>query len=184
MRYSTLKIEDLPHYTYDDYVQWEGRWEIINGIPYAMVPAPGRKHQRLSVKIAAQLEISVKQVRAVLKIAQQPVSLHTPIGSEEDSQLGDFIEDPGERSPAEVAIGVNLMDQTAAVLRSLTPREEEVVRMRFGIGNGSECTLEEVGKLFSVTRERIRQIECKALRKLRHPSRSEKLKPFRSNSEE
>ncbi len=134
-------------------------------------------------EIAKEMDISVKQVRTVFKIAQQPVSLQTPIGSEEDSQLGDFIEDPGERSPAEVAIGLNLMDQTAAVLRSLTPREEEVVRMRFGIGNGSECTLEEVGKRFSVTRERIRQIECKALRKLRHPSRSEKLKPFRPDSE-
>jgi RNA polymerase primary sigma factor len=199
------KFEYQRGYKFSTYAHWWIRQAITRAIadqartirvPVHMVETINKlfKTSRALVKkygreptheeIAAELEISVKQVRAVLKIAQQPVSLHTPIGSEEDSQLGDFIEDPGERSPAEVAIGVNLMDQTAAVLRSLTPREEEVVRMRFGIGNGSECTLEEVGKRFSVTRERIRQIECKALRKLRHPSRSEKLKPFRSNSEE
>ena len=117
-------------------------------------------------------------MRKVLKIAQEPISLETPIGEEEDSHLGDFIEDHSMVSPAEAVINVNLKDQTAQVLRSLTPREEKVIKMRFGLEDGSEHTLEEVGQSFAVTRERIRQIEAKALRKLRHPSRSRKLKAF------
>jgi len=117
-------------------------------------------------------------VRKVLKIAQEPISLETPIGEEEDSHLGDFIEDRAVVSPAEAVINVNLKDQTAQVLRTLTAREEKVIKMRFGLEDGSEHTLEEVGQSFAVTRERIRQIEAKALRKLRHPSRSRKLRAF------
>jgi len=124
------------------------------------------------------MEIAVGKVRKILKIAQEPISLETPIGEEEDSHLGDFIEDRGVTSPAEAVINLNLKEQTAAVLQTLTPREEQVIRMRFGIGDGSEHTLEEVGRRFCVTRERIRQIEAKALRKLRHPSRSRRLKNF------
>ena len=112
------------------------------------------------------------KVRKVRKIAQEPISLETPIGEEEDSHLGDFIEDRGVVSPAEAVINLNLKEQTDHVLKSLTPREEKVVKMRFGLEDGSEHTLEEVGQSFAVTRERIRQIEAKALRKLRHPSRS------------
>ena len=114
----------------------------------------------------------------MLKIAQEPISLETPIGEEEDSHLGDFIEDRGVVSPADAVISLNLREQTEAVLKTLTPREEKVIKMRFGVGDGSEHTLEEVGQNFAVTRERIRQIEAKALRKLRHPSRSRKLRAF------
>ena len=123
-------------------------------------------------EIAESMGISVSKVRKILKSSQQPVSLEAPIGTERDSQLVDFIEDPGVKSPDESAVDVSFMEQTATVLRRLTPREEKVVRMRFGIGTGGERTLEEVGQRFSVTRERIRQIECEALRKLRHPARS------------
>ena len=132
-------------------------------------------------EIAQKMDIPVSKVRKILKIAQEPISLETPIGEEEDSHLGDFIEDQGVVSPAEAVININLKDQTAAVLQTLTDREEQVIRMRFGIGDGSEHTLEEVGQRFSVTRERIRQIEAKALRKLRHPSRTRKLKTFLEN---
>jgi len=132
-------------------------------------------------EIAQKMDIPVIKVRKILKIAQEPISLETPIGEEEDSHLGDFIEDQGVVSPAEAVININLKDQTAAVLQTLTDREEQVIRMRFGIGDGSEHTLEEVGQRFSVTRERIRQIEAKALRKLRHPSRTRKLKTFLEN---
>ncbi|MCZ6770345.1 MAG: sigma-70 family RNA polymerase sigma factor, partial [Acidobacteria bacterium] len=132
-------------------------------------------------EIARNMDISVGKVRKILKIAQEPISLETPIGEEEDSHLGDFIEDQGVVSPAEAVININLKDQTAAVLQTLTDREEQVIRMRFGIGDGSEHTLEEVGQRFSVTRERIRQIEAKALRKLRHPSRTRRLKTFLEN---
>jgi RNA polymerase primary sigma factor len=142
----------------------------------ALVQEYGR--EPTSEEIAGKMDIPVSKVRKILKIAQEPISLETPIGEEEDSHLGDFIEDQGVVSPAEAVININLKDQTAAVLQSLTPREEQVIRMRFGIGDGSEHTLEEVGQRFSVTRERIRQIEAKALRKLRHPSRSRKLKAF------
>jgi RNA polymerase primary sigma factor len=131
-----------------------------------------------SEEIARRMEIPVVKVRKVMKIAQEPISLETPIGEEEDSHLGDFIEDRGVISPAEAVININLKEQTESVLKTLTPREEKVIKMRFGLDDGSEHTLEEVGQSFAVTRERIRQIEAKALRKLRHPSRSRKLKEF------
>jgi len=131
-----------------------------------------------SEEIAKRMDIPVSKVRKVLKIAQEPISLETPIGEEEDSHLGDFIEDRLVVSPAEAVINLNLKEQTEAVLKTLTPREEKVIKMRFGVGDGSEHTLEEVGQNFAVTRERIRQIEAKALRKLRHPSRSRKLRAF------
>ncbi len=135
-----------------------------------------------SEEIAKRMDIPVSKVRKVLKIAQEPISLETPIGEEEDSHLGDFIEDRGVVSPAEQVINTNLKEMTEAVLKTLTPREEKVIKMRFGVGDGSEHTLEEVGQSFAVTRERIRQIETKALRKLRHPSRSRKLKAFLEGS--
>jgi RNA polymerase primary sigma factor len=131
-----------------------------------------------SEEIARRMDIPVSKVRKVLKIAQEPISLETPIGEEEDSHLGDFIEDRGAVSPSDAVISVNLKEYTSQVLRTLTPREERVIKMRFGLEDGSEHTLEEVGQSFQVTRERIRQIEAKALRKLRHPSRSRKLKAF------
>ncbi len=131
-----------------------------------------------SEEIAKRMDIPVSKVRKVLKIAQEPISLETPIGEEEDSHLGDFIEDQQDVSPAEAVINLNLKEQTENVLRTLTPREEKVIKMRFGVGDGSEHTLEEVGQSFAVTRERIRQIEAKALRKLRHPSRSRRLRAF------
>ncbi len=131
-----------------------------------------------SEEIAKRMDIPVAKVRKVLKIAQEPISLETPIGEEEDSHLGDFIEDRAVVSPADAVINVNLKEQTAHVLRTLTPREEKVIKMRFGLEDGSVHTLEEVGQSFAVTRERIRQIEAKALRKLRHPSRSRKLRAF------
>ncbi len=129
-------------------------------------------------EIAERMDLPLEKVRRVLKIAKEPISLETPIGEEEDSSLGDFIEDKGAVSPLEEAIKGNLSAQTAEVLSSLSPREEKVLRMRFGIGEKSDHTLEEVGQDFSVTRERIRQIEAKALRKLRHPSRAKRLKSF------
>jgi RNA polymerase primary sigma factor len=131
-----------------------------------------------SEEIAKRMDIPVAKVRKVLKIAQEPISLETPIGEEEDSHLGDFIEDRAVVSPSDAVINVNLKEQTAQVLRTLTAREEKVIKMRFGLEDGSEHTLEEVGQSFAVTRERIRQIEAKALRKLRHPSRSRKLRAF------
>ncbi len=129
-------------------------------------------------EIAERMDLPLEKVRRVLKIAKEPISLETPIGEEEDSSLGDFIEDKGVVSPLEAVIKGNLSDQTSRVLASLTPREEKVLRMRFGIGEKSDHTLEEVGQDFNVTRERIRQIEAKALRKLRHPSRAKRLKGF------
>jgi RNA polymerase primary sigma factor len=129
-------------------------------------------------EIAERMELPLEKVRRVLKIAKEPISLETPIGEEEDSSLGDFIEDKGVISPLEAVIKSNLSEQTSRVLSTLTPREEKVLRMRFGIGEKSDHTLEEVGQDFAVTRERIRQIEAKALRKLRHPSRSKRLKSF------
>ena len=129
-------------------------------------------------EIAEKMELPLDKVRKVLKIAKEPISLETPIGEEEDSHLGDFIEDKNMISPTDAVINMNLADQTRRVLATLTPREEKVLRMRFGIGESSDHTLEEVGQDFSVTRERIRQIEAKALRKLRHPSRSKQLKSF------
>ena len=129
-------------------------------------------------EIAEKMELPLDKVRKVLKIAKEPISLETPIGEEEDSHLGDFIEDKNAVSPSEAVINSNLSHQTRRVLKTLTPREEKVLRMRFGIGEKSDHTLEEVGQDFDVTRERIRQIEAKALRKLRHPSRSKQLKSF------
>ena len=143
----------------------------------ALVQELGREPS--SEEIAIKMDIPVSKVRKVLKIAQEPISLETPIGEEEDSHLGDFIEDKTITNPADAVITTNLREITEEVLKSLTPREEKVIKMRFGLGpNGSEHTLEEVGQHFAVTRERIRQIEAKALRKLRHPSRSRKLKAF------
>ena len=134
-----------------------------------------------SEEIAKRMDIPVAKVRKVLKIAQEPISLETPIGEEEDSHLGDFIEDKNAVLPIDAAIQSNLRETTTRVLASLTPREERVLRMRFGIGMNTDHTLEEVGQQFSVTRERIRQIEAKALRKLKHPSRSRKLRSFLDN---
>ena len=146
----------------------------------ALVQELGR--EPTSEEIATRMDIPVTKVRKVLKIAQEPISLETPIGEEEDSHLGDFIEDHQIVSPAEAVISLNLREQTNSVLKTLTPREEKVIKMRFGVGDGSEHTLEEVGQNFAVTRERIRQIEAKALRKLRHPSRSRKLRAFLDDS--
>ena len=142
----------------------------------ALVQELGREPN--SEEIAQRMDIPVSKVRKVLKIAQEPISLETPIGEEEDSHLGDFIEDQNVVSPAEAVISLNLKEQTESVLQTLTPREERVIKMRFGVGDGKDHTLEEVGQSFAVTRERIRQIEAKALRKLRHPSRSRKLRAF------
>jgi RNA polymerase primary sigma factor len=129
-------------------------------------------------EIGERMDLPASKVRKIMKIAQEPISLETPIGEEEDSHLGDFIEDKNAISPIDSVVFGNLKDQTRKVLKTLTPREELVLKMRFGVGDGSEHTLEEVGRNFNVTRERIRQIESKALRKLRHPSRATKLKPF------
>jgi RNA polymerase primary sigma factor len=129
-------------------------------------------------EIAEKMELPVEKVRKVLKIAKEPISLETPIGEEEDSHLGDFIEDKSVINPSDAVTNMNLAETTTRVLSTLTPREEKVLRMRFGIGERSDHTLEEVGRDFSVTRERIRQIEAKALRKLRHPSRAKKLRSF------
>lgn len=129
-------------------------------------------------EIAEKMELPLEKVRKVLRIAKEPISLETPIGEEEDSHLGDFIEDKNIPTPGDAVTGLNIAEQTQRVLATLTPREEKVLRMRFGIGEKSDHTLEEVGRNFSVTRERIRQIEAKALRKLRHPSRSKRLRSF------
>ena len=135
-------------------------------------------HDPTPEEVAEEMNMPVEKIRDILKIAQEPVSLETPIGEEEDSHLGDFIEDEGASEPSEAASFTFLREQLMSVLSTLTPREEKVLRLRFGIEDGRTRTLEEVGKEFNVTRERIRQIEAKALRKLRHPSRSKKLKDF------
>ncbi len=132
----------------------------------------------LPEEIAEEMDLPVERVREIMKIAQEPVSLETPIGEEEDSHLGDFIEDQEAVAPEEAAAFTMLQGQLSEVLESLTPREQQVLRLRFGLDDGRGRTLEEVGQVFGVTRERIRQIEAKALRKLRHPSRSKKLKDF------
>ena len=132
-------------------------------------------------EIAEKMELPVEKVKKVLKISKEPISLETPIGEEEDSSLGDFIEDKKIISPQDAVMSVTLSEQTRSVLATLTPREEKVLRMRFGIGEKSDHTLEEVGQDFFVTRERIRQIEAKALRKLRHPSRAKLLKSYIDN---
>ena len=135
-------------------------------------------HDPSPEEIAAEMDMPVDKVREILKIAQEPVSLETPIGEEEDSHLGDFIPDEGASEPSEAASFTLLQEQLVDVLSTLTPREKKVLKLRFGLEDGRPRTLEEVGKEFNVTRERIRQIEAKALRKLRHPSRSKKLKDF------
>ena len=135
-------------------------------------------HEPSAEEIAKELDMSVDKVREILRVSQEPVSLETPIGEEEDSHLGDFIQDDEAPSPADAASHTLLKEQLGNVLSTLTPREEKVLRLRFGLEDGRSRTLEEVGKEFNVTRERIRQIEAKALRKLRHPSRSKKLKDF------
>ncbi|MBM3774712.1 MAG: RNA polymerase sigma factor RpoD, partial [Acidobacteria bacterium] len=132
-------------------------------------------------ELARRLELPVSKVRKVMRIAQEPISLETPIGEEEESHLGDFLVDQADTSPSDAVIHLNLREQTAQVLKTLTPREEKIIKMRFGLEDGSEHTLEEVGQNFAVTRERIRQIEAKALRKLRHPSRSQRLRTFLEN---
>jgi RNA polymerase primary sigma factor len=129
-------------------------------------------------ELSRRLELPVGKVRKVLRIAQEPISLETPVGEEDESHLGDFIIDRRVTSPSEAVINLNLREQTAEVLKTLSPREEKIIKMRFGLQDGSEHTLEEVGQHFAVTRERIRQIEAKALRKLRHPSRSHRLRAF------
>jgi RNA polymerase primary sigma factor len=134
-----------------------------------------------SEELAKKLELPVSKVRKVMRIAQEPISLETPVGEEEESHLGDFLIDHAVVSPSEAVINLNLREQTAQVLKTLTPREEKIIKMRFGLDDGSEHTLEEVGQNFAVTRERIRQIEAKALRKLRHPSRSHRLRAFLDN---
>jgi len=131
-----------------------------------------------SEELARRMELPVAKVRKVLRVAQEPISLETPIGEEDESHLGDFLVDQAGLSPSDAVINLNLREQTAQVLKTLTPREEKIVKMRFGLEDGSEHTLEEVGQNFAVTRERIRQIEAKALRKLRHPSRSHRLRAF------
>ena len=135
-------------------------------------------HEPTPDEIADELDLPVDKVREIMRVAQEPVSLETPIGEEEDSHLGDFIPDDGAPAPADAASHTMLREQLSAVLSTLTPREEKVLRLRFGLEDGRSRTLEEVGKEFNVTRERIRQIEAKALRKLRHPSRSRKLKDY------
>ena len=129
-------------------------------------------------EIGERMDLSASKVRKIMKIAQEPISLETPIGEEEDSHLGDFIEDKNAVSPIDAVVDSNLRESTSRVLKSLTPREELVPRIRFGVGEGSDHTLEQVRRSFNVTRERIRQIESKALRKLRHPSRATKLRAF------
>jgi RNA polymerase sigma factor (sigma-70 family) len=131
-----------------------------------------------SEEIAKRMDISADKVRKTRRIAQQPISLEAPIGEEEDSHLGDFLEDKTAVSPSDAAISLSLMEETSSVLKTLTPREERIIKMRFGLEDGSEHTLEQVGQAFAVTRERIRQIEAKALRKLRHSSRSSRLHGF------
>jgi RNA polymerase primary sigma factor len=142
----------------------------------SLVQVKGREPS--SEEIAEKMGMPVSKVRKILKIAQEPISLETPIGEEEDSHLGDFIEDQKALSPSDAVINTSLKKEIEDILKTLTPREEMVIKLRFGIGDGSERTLEEVGQIFSVTRERIRQIEAKALRKLRHPSRSKVIKNF------
>src|SRR5262249_32105486 len=153
--------------------------EMVNKVirtSRALVHELGR--EPTSEEIAKHLDIPVSKVRKVRKIAQETISLETPVGTEEDSHLADFIEDRGVVSPADAVININLVEMTEEVLNTLTPREERIIKMRFGLEDGTEHTLEEVGQAFGVTRERIRQIEAKALRKLRHPSRSRQLRAF------
>ena len=148
----------------------------LNRVQRALIQELGR--DPLPEEIARRMGVSVERVREISKISQEPVSLETPIGEEEDSHLGDFIEDEEALAPAEAASFFLLREQLDEVLDTLTPREKKVLQLRFGLNDGRSRTLEEVGNVFGVTRERIRQIEAKALRKLRHPSRSKKLKDY------
>jgi RNA polymerase primary sigma factor len=153
--------------------------EIVNKLfrtSRQMVQELGR--EPTADELAKRMDIPVAKLRRVLKIRQTPISLETPIGEEGDSHLAELLEDRAAISPADAVVSVNLKEQTSRVLRTLTPREEKVIKMRFGLEDGSEHTLEEVGRYFAVTRERIRQIEAKALRKLRHPSRRLKLSSY------
>lgn len=196
------KFEYRRGYKFSTYATWWIRQAITRAIadqartiriPVHMIETINKlvRTQRLLIQelgreatpeeIADKMDMPVDKVRKVLKIAKEPISLETPVGEEEDSHLGDFIEDKKVINPAEAIVNINLAEQTRRVLSTLTPREEKVLRMRFGIGEESDHTLEEVGQDFNVTRERIRQIEAKALRKLRHPSRSNKLKTFVDN---
>jgi RNA polymerase primary sigma factor len=157
--------------------------EVINKLAKCarqLVQELGR--EPTSEELAQRMEVSVEQVRRTRKIAQTPISFETPIGEEEDAHLGDFIEDKGVVSPSEAAITLSLKEKMASMLKKLTPREESIIRMRFGFDDGNAHTLEEVGQTFAVTRERIRQIEAKALRKLRHPSRSGPVRTFLEGS--
>ncbi len=193
------KFDYLRGYKFSTYATWWVRQAITRAIadqartiriPVHMIETINKlvRSQRLlqqelgreptTEELAKRLELPVGKVRKVMRIAQEPISLETPVGEEEESHLGDFIIDRRVVSPSEAVINLNLREQTAEVLKSLSPREEKIIKMRFGLQDGSEHTLEEVGQHFAVTRERIRQIEAKALRKLRHPSRSHRLRAF------
>ena len=148
----------------------------LNRVSRQLIQELGR--EPTSEEIAKRLDVPVDKVRKTKKIAQQPISLETPIGEEEDSHLGDFLEDKGAVSPSDAVLNLSLIEQTSSILKTLTPREEKILKMRYGLEDGSEHTLEQVGQTFAVTRERIRQIEAKALRKLRHPGRSNRLRAF------
>jgi len=157
--------------------------EVINRLARCtrqLVQELGREPS--SEELAKRLDITVDKVRQTRKIAQTPISFETPIGEEEDSHLGDFIEDKAVVSPSEAAMNLSLNEKMASMLKTLSPREERIIRMRFGFEDGNQRTLEEVGQVFAVTRERIRQIEAKALRKLRHPSRSHLVRTFLEGS--
>ncbi len=196
------KFDYLRGYKFSTYATWWVRQAITRAIadqartiriPVHMIETINKlvRTQRLmqqelnreptSEELARRMEMPVGKVRKVMRIAQEPISLETPVGEEDESHLGDFIIDRRVTSPSEAVINLNLREQTAEVLKSLSPREEKIIKMRFGLQDGSEHTLEEVGQHFAVTRERIRQIEAKALRKLRHPSRSHRLKAFLEN---
>ncbi len=197
------KFDYLRGYKFSTYATWWVRQAITRAIadqartiriPVHMIETINKlvRMQRLlqqelgreptTEELAKKLELPVGKVRKVMRIAQEPISLETPVGEEEESHLGDFIVDRRVTSPSEAVINLNLREQTAEVLKSLSPREEKIIKMRFGLQDGSEHTLEEVGQHFAVTRERIRQIEAKALRKLRHPSRSHRLREFLDTS--